>query len=61
MWSATLKTLIDGQVMNPNPEQPQRERTEWHNVSVFDQNAAQYAQNYLRKVNKVCKPTPRAV
>lgn len=30
-----------------------RERTEWHTVSVFDQNAAQYAQNYLRKGNKV--------
>lgn len=30
-----------------------RERTEWHTVSVYDQNAAQYAQNYLRKGNKV--------
>ena len=30
-----------------------RERTEWHTVSVFDQNAAKYAQNYLRKGNKV--------
>lgn len=30
-----------------------RERTEWHTVSVFEQNAAQYAQNYLRKGNKV--------
>ena len=30
-----------------------RDRTEWHTVSVFDQNAAQYAQNYLRKGNKV--------
>ena len=30
-----------------------RERTEWHTISVFDQNAAQYAQNYLRKGNKV--------
>lgn len=30
-----------------------RERTEWHTVSVFDQNAAQYAQNYLKKGNKV--------
>jgi single-strand DNA-binding protein len=30
-----------------------RERTEWHTVSVFDQNAAQYAQSYLRKGNKV--------
>jgi single-strand DNA-binding protein len=30
-----------------------RERSEWHTVSVFDQNAAQYAQNYLRKGNKV--------
>ncbi|MEN8743029.1 MAG: single-stranded DNA-binding protein [Phaeobacter gallaeciensis] len=29
------------------------ERNEWHTVSVFDQNAAQYAQNYLRKGNKV--------
>ena len=30
-----------------------RERTEWHTVSVFDQNAAQYVQNYLKKGNKV--------
>lgn len=30
-----------------------RERTEWHTVNVFDQNAAQYAQSYLRKGNKV--------
>lgn len=30
-----------------------RERTEWHTISVFDQNAAQYAQTYLRKGNKV--------
>ena len=30
-----------------------RERTEWHTISVFDQNAAQYAQNYLRKGSKV--------
>jgi single-strand DNA-binding protein len=30
-----------------------RERTEWHTVSVFDQNAAQYAQSYLRKGNNV--------
>jgi single-strand DNA-binding protein len=30
-----------------------RERTEWHTVSVFDRNAAQYAQIYLRKGNKV--------
>ena len=30
-----------------------RERTEWHTVSVFDRNAAQYAQHYLRKGNKV--------
>lgn len=30
-----------------------RERTEWHTVSVFDQNSALYAQNYLRKGSKV--------
>lgn len=30
-----------------------RERTEWHTVSVFEQNSAQYAQNYLRKGDKV--------
>ena len=30
-----------------------RERTEWHTVSVFDQNAARYAESYLRKGNKV--------
>lgn len=30
-----------------------RERTEWHTVSVFDQNAARYAENYLRKGDKV--------
>ena len=30
-----------------------RERTEWHSVSVFDQNSALYAQNYLRKGSKV--------
>lgn len=30
-----------------------RERKEWHTVSVFEQNAAQYAQSYLRKGNKV--------
>ena len=30
-----------------------RERTEWHTVSVFDQNAVQYVQNYLKKGNKV--------
>ena len=26
-----------------------RERTEWHSVSVFDQAAVDYAENYLRK------------
>ena len=30
-----------------------RERTEWHTVSIFDQNSAQYAQSYLRKGGKV--------
>ena len=30
-----------------------RERTEWHSVSVFNQNSALYAQNYLRKGSKV--------
>ena len=30
-----------------------RERTEWHTISIFDQNATQYAQNYLKKGNKV--------
>lgn len=30
-----------------------RERTEWHTVNVFDQNAAQYAESYLRKGDKV--------
>jgi single-strand DNA-binding protein len=30
-----------------------RERTEWHTVSVFDQNAAQYVENYLKKGNRV--------
>jgi single-strand DNA-binding protein len=30
-----------------------RERTEWHTVSVFDQNAVRYAQDYLRKGSKV--------
>ncbi len=30
-----------------------RERTEWHTVSVFDQNAARYAESYLRKGDKV--------
>ena len=29
------------------------ERTEWHTVSVFDQNAARYAESYLRKGDKV--------
>ena len=29
------------------------ERTQWHRVSVFDQNSASYAENYLRKGNKV--------
>ena len=30
-----------------------RERTEWHTVSVFVQNAARYAESYLRKGDKV--------
>jgi single-strand DNA-binding protein len=30
-----------------------RERTEWHTVSVLDQNAVQYAQDYLKKGSKV--------
>lgn len=30
-----------------------RERTEWHTVSVFDQNAVHYAKDYLRKGMKV--------
>jgi single-strand DNA-binding protein len=29
-----------------------RERTEWRTVSVFDQNAVRYAQDYLRKGSK---------
>ena len=29
------------------------ERTQWHRVSVFDQNSVSYAENYLRKGNKV--------
>ena len=30
-----------------------RERTEWHTVSIFEQNSVQYAQNHLRKGSKV--------
>lgn len=30
-----------------------KERTEWHRVSVFNQNAVQYAEQYLRKGDKV--------
>jgi single-strand DNA-binding protein len=30
-----------------------RERTEWHTVSVFDQNAVRYAESYLRKGDKL--------
>mgnify|MGYP006127990329 FL=1 len=30
-----------------------RERTEWHSVSVFDKNAASYADNFLHKGDKV--------
>ena len=30
-----------------------RERTEWHRVSVFEQNAVQFAQNFLKKGSKV--------
>lgn len=30
-----------------------QERTEWHTVSVFDQNAVRYAESYLRKGDKV--------
>lgn len=30
-----------------------RERTEWHRVSVFEQNAVQFAQNFLRKGSNV--------
>ena len=30
-----------------------RERTEWHSVSVFNQNAAAYAEDYLSKGDKV--------
>ena len=29
------------------------ERTQWHRVSVFDQNSVSYAENYLRKGSKV--------
>ena len=29
------------------------ERTQWHRVSVFDQNSASYAENYLRNGSKV--------
>jgi len=31
----------------------QRERTEWHSVSVFDKNAASYADNFLQKGDRV--------
>jgi single-strand DNA-binding protein len=30
-----------------------RERTEWHTVNVFDQNAVQYVHDYLKKGSKV--------
>lgn len=30
-----------------------RERTEWHTVNVFNQNAVGFAENYLRKGSKV--------
>ena len=30
-----------------------RERTEWHSVSVFNQNAVGFAENYLRKGSKI--------
>ncbi len=30
-----------------------REKTEWHSVSVFDQNAVGFSENYLRKGAKV--------
>ena len=29
------------------------ERTEWHSVSIFDENSISYAENYLRKGSKV--------
>ena len=30
-----------------------RDRTHWHRVSIFDQNSATYAENYLQKGSKV--------
>ena len=49
---ASLSVATSEQWTDRNTNE-KNERTQWHRVSVFDQNSASYAENYLRKGNKV--------
>ena len=48
--SLSVATSEQWTVRNTNEK---NERTQWHRVSIFDQNSASYAENYLRKGSKV--------
>ena len=49
---ASLSVATSEQWTDRNTNE-KNERTQWHRVSVFDQNSASYAENYLRKGSKV--------
>ena len=49
---ASLSVATSEQWTDRNTNE-KNERTQWHKVSVFDQNSASYAENYLRKGSKV--------
>ena len=49
---ASLSVATSEQWTDRNTNE-KNERTQWHRVSVFDQNSASYAENYLLKGSKV--------
>ena len=49
---ASLSVATSEQWTDRNTNE-KNERTQWHRVSVFDQNSASYAENYLRRGSKV--------
>jgi len=46
-------TVATSQQWTDRNTNEKKEQTQWHRVSVFDQNSANYAENYLRKGSKV--------
>ena len=46
-------SVATSQQWNDKNTNERREQTQWHRVSIYDPNSVLYAENYLRKGNKV--------